>query len=170
MWVGWLVIVQSVEECCIDQVRGPDHRCRPDKKPTNDTSHTEANHLGSDNEKHLKAYVRSAVLYCIRLVLTPSKELLVKHFLGKQDVRGVCCTSSERCICHNNNDCVFFHVKWVRIEAPFIAKCGEGSCRHNLIHKKSSVARLNIWNCEKSYFIPSDANRIRDQLDNVCCD
>lgn len=81
---------------------------------------------------------------------TPSKVLTVELLLGKENISGVCNTTSKGGVGHDDNDSVLLHIERVWVQGPLVAK---------------GVESLG-WHDE----IPSATNGVGNQLDDIGCD
>lgn len=115
-WVRWRVVMESVEQGCVDQVRWPDHGRWPDQETTDETCHTETYHLGGDDKQHLE---------------TPTEMLTIEFLLCQENISGIGNTTCKGGIGHDNDDSVLLHVEGVWVERPRVAEGVEGLPWHD---------------------------------------
>lgn len=72
--VGSRVVMQSVEQGTIHEIRWPDHSCGPNEKASSQTSHAVSSTQCGDSEKKLES---------------SSKILLIEDLLRQENIRGI---------------------------------------------------------------------------------
>jgi hypothetical protein len=110
--------MESVEHDRVDQVGWPDHRRGPHQEASDETSHTETNHLAGDDQEHLE---------------TPSEVLAIEDFLREQDIGRVRHATGKGGVGHDDNDRVLLHVEGAGVETPSVAESCEMSAGHDYV-------------------------------------
>ena len=105
--------MECIEQGAVHEDSGPDHRCRPDDKLTEETSEGEAENLSRENEHYL---------------VTEWGLLVIEDPLRCDDIRAICSAAGDEDVGHDGNADMFLDIERAWIQRPDAAEQTE-ACR-----------------------------------------
>jgi hypothetical protein len=99
----------------------------------------------------------------------PAKVLAIEDLLCKQNIGCVCRPATKRGIRHHNNDRMLFHIEGSWDKVPLNAKGLELLVRKDLTDISNQKCHRSL-RIDRTYSVPSEAERIGNQLNTIGCD